>query len=79
MVDRIGSGPTWESFPIEARLAWIELSPDEQDAILDAALCPMCLKSTPFEILGGSLLEIGLRLVGRCRWCGGEVVRLVER
>lgn len=79
MDDRIGTGPTWKSFPLDARLAWMELSPDGQEAILDAAWCSTCLKSTRFEVLGGRLVEGGLSLTGRCRRCGGEVGRLVER
>ena len=79
MDDRTGTGLTWRSFPLDARLAWMELSPDEQEAILEAAWCSTCLKSTPFTVLGGKLVEAGLSLTGRCERCGGEVGRLVER
>ena len=79
MDDRTGTGPIWESFPLDARLAWMEFSPDEQEAVLDAAWCPSCLKSTPFEVVGGKLVDAGLSLTGRCQRCGGEVGRLVER
>jgi hypothetical protein len=79
MSDPIGTGPTRESFPFDARLAWMELSPDEQEAILESAWCPACLKRTRFEILGGKLVDAGLSLRGRCRRCGGELSRLVER
>ena len=41
---------------MEARLVWMNLAPDEQEAILEAAWCPACMKSTPFEVLGGRLV-----------------------
>ena len=72
-------GPTWESFPLDARLAWMELSPDVQEKILEAAWCAACMKPTAFTILSGRVSESGLILGGRCEWCGGEVGRLVER
>jgi hypothetical protein len=78
MNHRMRSGPTWASFPVDARLAWMELSPDEQDAILEAAWCSTCLGSRPFDLVGGRLVDAGLSLTGRCRSCGGEVGRLVE-
>ena len=52
---------------MEARLVWMNLAPDEQEAILEAAWCPACMKSTPFEVLGGRLVAGGLALSGRRR------------
>ena len=72
-------GPTWDAFPLDARLAWMELSPDSQEAILSAAWCVECRKSTPFTVVGGRLAERGLMLNGRCNVCGGEIGRFVER
>ena len=46
---------------------WMNLAPDEQEAILEAAWCPACMKSTPFEVLGGRLVAGGLALSGRRR------------
>ena len=79
MTYRLRPVPTWAEFPVDARLAWMELSPDEQEAILEAAWCPMCLRSTPFDVVGGRLIEQGLALTGKCQRCGGEVGRLIER
>ena len=67
LTERLRPGPTWAEFPLEARLAWMNLAPDEQEAILEAAWCPACMKSTPFEVLGGRLVAGGLALSGRRR------------
>jgi hypothetical protein len=42
----------------------MELSRQEQEAILEAAWCPVCLKSTPFEVLGGDWSGVGWRSRG---------------
>ena len=79
MTDQGRTGPTWESFPLDARLAWMELSPNVQEKILEAAWCAACTNATSFTVLGGRLSDGGLILEGRCQRCGAVVSRLVER
>ena len=79
MTDPSKPGPTWKRFPPDARLAWMELSPDAQESILEAAWCPACAKPTSFTVLGGRLAEGGLILEGRCERCGGDISRFVEK
>jgi hypothetical protein len=69
---------TQEAFPFEARLAWMSLSPEAQDAILEVAWCAHCSAETPLTILGGELKSGGLLLRGKCVRCQGGIARFVE-
>ena len=70
--------PTQESFPFEARLAWMSIAPDAQTAILEHVWCTHCSAGTPMTMLGGQLKSGGLLLSGKCSRCGGDTARFIE-
>ncbi len=78
MTKRIPKPIPWERFPLDARLAWMRLSPDRESEILSAVWCEACGNMSSMTVDGGRLEGKMLTLEGRCDRCGASLIRPVQ-
>lgn len=70
--------PRRRAFTPPAARRWRELGPERQALFLGSVWCVSCGAETTMDEPTGRIERGDLVLEGRCRWCGGEVGRVVE-